>query len=334
MADRGDERFEAESSDRLDKLLAARASVGSRRRAAEAIATGKVSVEGRAVLPEEAGLPVAVGASITIAWNRPGSSIARSPDKAAAALRGLRIVYEDAAMIVVDKPPGLLTDAASRKQAAERDTVKKRLDALLRPRGQRSWVCHRIDRDTSGLVVFATSEAHHTVLHGQFLAHTPKRVYRVLVEGQPRDDRGELQQAGTWEDWMRWDDRRLIQEPCPPSAPQAALARASWRLVRTLGRGAELEVRLDTGRRNQIRLQAALRGMPLAGERLYRRGQPTLVEAPRQALHAAELEVRHPTSGAALRLSAPLPADLAAVAERLAATGASGAARPGREPTR
>jgi 23S rRNA pseudouridine1911/1915/1917 synthase len=259
----------------------------------------------------EPGRVLAAGAAVELRWNEPGTGRERVRARQDLELAGLRVIYQDDAVIALDKPPGLLTDTASREQARERDSVKKRLIPLLRAEGARPHVVHRLDRDTSGVVLFARTEAAEDILRARFARHEPERVYLALVQGVPRDP------EGTWEDWMAWDRRAHIQRPSRPGEADAVLASASWRRVEILGRCSLLEVRLHTGRRNQIRLHAQLRGHPLVGERLYvDPGSPPPTFG-RQALHAARLSVAHPDDGRILVLESPLPEDLLGLLRRL-----------------
>ncbi|HMV68938.1 MAG TPA: RluA family pseudouridine synthase, partial [Myxococcota bacterium] len=249
-----------------------------------------------------------------IRWNAPGSGLARRKGEAGLTRAGLRVLYEDTDVIAVDKPPGLLTDVADSAQAKERDSVKKRLHAYLKPRGREPQVCHRIDRDTSGVVLFATQERVGEALRDQFAKHEPERTYWLAVHGVPEP------REGTWEDWMMWDKGRLLQRVVGPDVPGAMLARAHYRVVQAFADAAILEVRLDTGRRNQIRVHACERGHPLLGERLYlpRGFRPGRWALPRQALHARSVVFRHPVTGVTIKVEAPLPPDLEVLVRRLA----------------
>lgn len=297
---------EAEAGTRLDQVVAALPDVGSRRRAREAIESGKVRVNGAFVGVDAAGVRLAPGATVEVVWTRPGTSAEWVRGRAELAQADLAIVYEDKTLIVVDKPPGLLTDSATREQARERDTLRKRLAHYLRAGGATPHVVHRIDRDTSGLVVVAKQETAGERLRDQFRAHSPERVYWVMVQNPPAAD------AGTWEDPMVWDDRKLIQKRVAPTHPDAVLAQAHWRVLQRAGEVAVLEVRLHTGRRNQIRLHCQLREHPLVGETLYLPEDWTRVGPAfdRQALHAWKLGLRHPDSGKKLTFQSALPEDL------------------------
>ncbi len=289
---------------RLDKWLAARRSMGSRSKARQALNSGKVSVDGRTVGLEDAGRSLDEGSQICIAWGRPGTSRARTKARDVLTRSGVGIVHRDADIIVTDKPSGLLTDAADAEQRRNRDTLRKRIRALT---GAQVWPAHRIDRDTTGLVVFATSEPVWERLMAQWRARSVDRVYRLVVEGAVEGRRGR------WQDWMAWNGVDNRQEPCGEDHDGAFFAEANWRVGRRFGRRATaLEVRLISGRRNQIRLQAQLRGHPLVGERQYRSGDPQLT-FDRQALHAWRLAFEHPSSGARVRFEAPMPADLGAL---------------------
>ena len=246
---------------------------------------------------------------MVIAWNRPGSSARRVAGRERLEAAGVAVLFEDAHLLAVDKPAGLLTDAASQEQVRDEDTLTKRA---------RAWVgrpevtpVHRIDRDTTGVVLFAKTSAAREALKLQWAARSPLRRYRVVVEGVVRRDEGHFA------DWMRWDGAARVQRPCRPGDEGGVLAEADWRVVERLAGGATvLQVRLDSGRRNQIRLHAELWGHPLVGERQYRRA-PTQIPFGRQALHAERLRVEHPATGEPIAFEAPLPADLERLIARL-----------------
>lgn len=294
---------------RLDRALAELTSAGSRSRARDALSTGKVSLNGAPVGPEDAARPVGPGDTLAIAWNRPGTGLARVRGQEAMAAAGVRVLHQDARVLALDKPAGLLTDAASEAQLREEDTLKKRAKAAL---GGEVFVVHRIDRDTTGVVLMARDGRAAEHLDRQFAQHSPERVYLAVLVGRFPGE------SGRFRDWMAWDGPQRIQRACRPGAPGAVLAEADWRVVERLDGATLLELRLVSGRRNQIRLHAALAGHPLVGERLYRapahpRGPPF----PRQALHARRLGVLHPGTGQPLTVEAPLPEDLTALLARL-----------------
>lgn len=300
-----------EGATRLDRWLSEQPSIGSRRRAREVIESGKVKVDGRPVTVQEAGLPVSIGCTVQIAWNERGTSKrATETDKRLTGV-GLRILHEDRDVVAVDKPPGLLTDTVG-KQQSKRDSVAKRLDDWLKPRGGRAYVCHRIDGDTSGVVVLACHEKAHEKLREAFATHVPQRTYLTFVHGVIEGD------EHTWEDLMRWDRERVRQVPCTSEQPGAVLARAKVKVLARYADATLLQVDLDTGRRNQIRLQASLRGHPLVGERIYLpHGDRAPTSFPRQALHAWKVVFPHPSEGKDVAVESPLPADLTALRQRL-----------------
>lgn len=294
---------------RLDVFLAAMPSVGSRARAKHALQTGKVTVEGRPVSMRVAGLGLSAGAVVRIEWARAGSSAARHRATGALQAHSLQVLFEDAHVLAIDKPAGILTDTATRKQRRELDSVSSLARAYLTAQRQSAIVVHRLDRDTSGVVLLAKSRTAAENLQAQFRHHLPERTYWTLVQGGPEDD------AGEWEDDVVWDSKNLVQRRAHPRERSAKIARANW-TVR--GRGADcawLEVRLETGRRNQIRLQCQLRGHPLVGERLYTDAgwYACGPEAPRQVLHARSLVLEHPVTRQPLALQSALPEDIAEV---------------------
>ena len=296
---------------RLDRLLASLPSIGSREKARQALRSGKVRVGGETVGVDDAGRALPAGTEVIVAWNVPGSGRQRTAGRERLKRAGVVVVYEDSDVLVADKPPGLLTDAADSDQAKHRDTLRKRVrawtgNAAIRP-------AHRIDRDTSGVVVFAKSEAAWEHLRQQWAERSPERVYLALVEGRVNGERGRFR------DWMAWDPVRRLQRPCGPDAPGAFLAEARWRVAERLTGATLLEVTLVTGRRNQIRLHAMLMRHPLVGEPLYR-DEPPRIPFARQALHAARLAFLHPRTGIRAEFTSPLPEDLHALLERLRAT--------------
>ena len=184
----------------------------------------------------------------------------------------------------------------------------------LRSRGKRRpLVVHRIDRDTSGLVVFATRADAQQKLKEQFKRHTAGRVYLAVVYGRPRPD------SGTWRDHLVWDQADLVQKETHARDPRGKEAVSEYRILETFDGASLLEVRLVTGKRNQIRLQARLRGHTLVGEQRYVFGPEQLrpISFPRQALHAYRLSFAHPLTGEPLAFEAPLPGDLSSLLERL-----------------
>ncbi len=224
----------------------------------------------------------------------------------------LDIVFEDASLIVVNKPAGLLSVPLERKAGA--DSAFDRVEKYLRPFGKRRpLVVHRIDQDTSGLVVFAKNIRAQAALKDQFRQRAPARVYLAVVYGHPTP------RSGTWRDRLVWDDRALIQKSTHPRDPRGTDAVSEYRVRESYRDASLIEVRLVTGRRNQIRLQARLRGHQLVGERRYTFGPDTLrkIQFERHALHAWRLGFRHPVDGRPLEFEAPLPKDLESLLERL-----------------
>lgn len=224
----------------------------------------------------------------------------------------LDIVYEDASLIVLNKPPGLLTVPLARREHAA--SVSGQLEQYFRSHGKRRpFVVHRIDRDTSGLVLFAKDGRTQAALRAQFEQRDPERIYLAVVVGHPQPT------AGTWRDYLAWDARRLIQTQTSARDPRGVEAISEYRVLESFEEASLLEVRLRTGKRNQIRIQAALRGHPLVGEQQYIDDETpsSAIEFPRQALHAWRLGFSHPADRRPLRFEAPLPSDLAALLARL-----------------
>lgn len=226
--------------------------------------------------------------------------------------RDLAVVYEDESIVVIDKPAGMLSVPLERNPGVP--SVAEQLVERFRSHGKRRpFVVHRIDQDSSGLVVFAKDAQAQKALVDQFRRREPGRVYLAVVHGEPDPPNG------IWRDRLVWDERALIQRAARPGDRAAEDAVCEYRVVEPL-RGASLvEVRLQTGRRNQIRIQAALRGHSLLGERRYVPPGATAgaVRFRRQALHAWRLTFRHPRDGRTMELEAPIPPDIAELLVRL-----------------
>jgi len=300
---------EPDAGTRLDKFLASPDRLGSRGKAAAALDRGKIFLNGAEATLADAARRLVSGDVIRVWMDRPGSS---KPRLAPLEPGGLRIVYEDDWLIVLDKPPGLLAVPLARREEAA--SVYDHVEQRLRTRGKRRpLVVHRIDRDTSGLVVFAVNPRAQLRLKEQFRRREPERVYLAVVYGHPDPP------AGTWRDYLVWDAAALIQKETHPRDPRAKEAIADYRVLESFEEAALVEVRLHTGKRNQIRLQARLRGHTLVGEQRYVYGPETLrpIPFPRQALHAWRLAFRHPDDDRALSFEAPLPDDLERLLARL-----------------
>jgi len=161
--------------------------------------------------------------------------------------------------------------------------------------------------------VFAKTTAAQHALREQFKRHAVERVYRAVVYGHPRPA------AGTWRDRLVWDHRALIQKETHPRDPKGKDAVCRYETLEEFASTSLIEVRLETGKRNQIRLQARLRGHTLVGERRYVFGPDELrpIDFPRQALHALRLVFAHPVNGAPMRFEAPVPKDFQSLVARL-----------------
>lgn len=294
---------------RLDKFLAGADRLGSRGKAADALARGKVFLNERETALADAATRLADRDVVRVWMDRPGSA------KRPASLgddHDLLIVYEDAAIVVLNKPAGVLSVPLERREEA-RSVYEDLKNYLARRRRRRPFVVHRIDRDTSGLVLFAKTAVAQRRLKEQFKRHDPERVYLAVVYGTPSPA------EGTWRDRMVWDMKALIQKETHPRDPAGKDAVGHYRVVERLKGASLIEVSLVTGRRNQIRLQARLRGHTLVGELRYIYGPETLrsIAFPRQALHAHRLAFRHPTDDRELSFEAPLPADMESLIGRL-----------------
>ena len=164
------------------------------------------------------------------------------------------------------------------------------------------------------MVVFALTSRARAALVKQFAERTPERVYLALVDGHPHPS------MGTWHDLLSWDEDAMRQRAARPGDHGAVDALSDYRVVEAFESTSLLEVRLTTGRQGQIRVQAQLRGHPLVGDRRYGGRGPASrdpIAFDRQALHAFQLAFTHPVDRRPIEVTAPPPADLSALLERL-----------------
>jgi 23S rRNA pseudouridine1911/1915/1917 synthase len=254
--------------------------------------SGSVAVNGRVITQFDHGL-------------RPGDAVAIRPKGFAAPETslggGLRIRYEDADILVIEKPAGLLSIATPTEPA--RTAYALLTDHVRRGSRQsraRVWIVHRLDRETSGLMVFAKTEEAKLALQEGWDAVEKK--YFAVVEGAPSEA------AGTLENYL--DESDAFKVKIVPPGPEARQARTHYRLIKKGAATGLLELTLETGRRHQIRVQLADAGWPIVGDGRYgARTNPIR----RVALHASKLCFPHPVTKEKMRFESPLPGDLGAL---------------------
>jgi len=269
-----------------------------------AVVEGQVSVDGEVV--DDPGVIVADGSAVV--WD-PNRKIRRRVDTS------LEVLYEDDDAVAVVKPAGLLTHAT---EANELDTLLSRVSLWAKRRfggGRRAYVAvvHRLDKETSGVLVFARSQRGLHDLQAQLRNHTMDRRYVAVVEGNIHGDVGTFDQDLV-ED--RGDRRRGVARP----GSKGTSAVTEWKVLERYGLATLVEVRLKTGRTHQIRVHFAHAGHPVVGDPVYRdpRRPPFPVAFPRQALHAGRLGWVTPAGGSVLVESEP-PADFGQLLETLRA---------------
>jgi 23S rRNA pseudouridine1911/1915/1917 synthase len=225
---------------------------------------------------------------------------------------GFSIAYEDAELLVVDKGAGLVVHPG---RGHREDTLSQLLEqAGAGPRGgdsERAGIVHRLDRDTSGLLVVARSEEAHRRLQAALAARRIEREYLALVEGRPPSRTGTVDAPV--------GRHSAVRTRMAVGGAGARTARTHFTLERALPRASLLRLRLETGRTHQIRVHMQAIGHPVAGDPEY--GTAGLYGLTRQFLHAARLAFEHPTTGAPIELRSELPPDLRAALERAAAGG-------------
>jgi 23S rRNA pseudouridine1911/1915/1917 synthase len=291
---------EGASPDRLDRAVAKLFGV-SRGRAMEWIAEGRVRIDGKRA-PK--GTPVQAGARISVVRPPPDQPIAQ-PDLA------IRIVHADAHVVVADKPAGMPSHPL---KAGETGTAANALVgrfpelARVGPSPREGGLVHRLDTDTSGLLLAARTDAAHAMLRAQFVARTVEKGYLALVGGEIHAG-GEIALPLLHDPR---DPRRMQAASDPGYAAEHGARAAITRFLPLERRGGFtlLEVEIPTGVMHQIRAHLAFIGHPLAGDELY--GGPQLPGLSRHFLHAARLAFAHP-DGFRARHESALPEDLSSV---------------------
>ena len=279
---------------RLDQFLAE--PLGSRARAARLISAGLVAVDGRRVRKRH---QVSAGERVAVEEEALEAAPVSGPAPA-----DFTVVHEDDALIVVDKPAGVVVHPARGHEAG---TLAQAL-ADRAAGGEdpyRAGIVHRLDRDTSGLLVVAKSDGVHRALKALLQARELRREYLTLVDGIPPAH------SGTIDAPIGRDRRDRVLHSIDTDSPREA--RTHFELLEPLRHEALLRVSLETGRTHQIRVHMQAIGHPVLGDRAY--GGPVRFGLERQFLHAARLAFPHPETGEPIDLSSPLPDDLAAALE-------------------
>jgi 23S rRNA pseudouridine1911/1915/1917 synthase len=214
---------------------------------------------------------------------------------------GVRIRHEDDDIIVIDKPAGLLSIASpSEEEKTAYATLTDHVRRGNRQSRERVWIVHRLDRETSGLMIFAKNEAAKTTLQENWNAAEKK--YLAVVEGAPPKETGLLE--------SHLDESNPLKVYLAKEGPDTRHALTRWRLVKKGRATALLELTLETGRRHQIRVQLSGAGWPIVGDKKYG-AQTNPVR--RIALHATTLRFVHPVTRREMRFDSPLPGDLGAL---------------------
>jgi 23S rRNA pseudouridine1911/1915/1917 synthase len=281
-------------------------------RAKELVQSGRVRVDG-SMVPDPA---TRVEAGNRVELHPDGPSLPRGP------LPPSALIYADADLVVVDKPAGLLTVPF----AGERDTLISLTRTLLarregEGRGPALRAVQRLDKETSGLLVFARSVPAERLLQEQFRVHSVTRRYLGLVHGTAATGSHDSLLLADRGDGLRgsWGVFRRPKGEPPPNARRAV---THVQVVERLQGATLVSCELETGRQHQIRIHLAEAGHPLLGERVYvrdylRDARGALLPAPRPMLHAGLLGFAHPRGGRSMRFEEPAPADFLAMLARL-----------------
>ncbi len=298
----------AHAGQRLDQFLVSHLPETSRARVQQLIAQEKVLVDGKSPKPS---LHLRGGETIEIL-----GEVERPPLRAMPEQIPLDIVYEDDDVAVINKPAGMKVHAGAGATDADRNrgtlvnALLHRFGPLSQVSGElRPGIVHRLDKETSGLIVVAKNDAAHRKLAAQFSSRRVRKTYLALVHGWPKNDKATIASA------IRRDAIRRTRMTTRGSGGREAIThyQVQRRLQSDYGKFALLEVKIDTGRTHQIRVHMASLGHPIVGDALY--GAPREISdksggrlfLPRNFLHAAQLQFEHPTSGISLGFERPIP---------------------------
>lgn len=226
--------------------------------------------------------------------------------------REVSTLYEDDSVIVLNKPPGLL---AVPIKGSDTPSALSVLMEALKPRRQRAFVVHRIDRFASGILLFAKTSRDREVFIRQFLAHTPVRQYLAVVRGHLGAE------AETLVHYFRRDG--MFQQLRTAKDPQATRAELRYSVERTFRDASLVRVELITGLQNQIRAQFHAIGHPIIGDRKYHQEETFEPKIDRVALHAAHLEFAHPRTGKIITVDCEPPRDFENLIRQLDRAGRS-----------
>ena len=309
----------------MDRWLARTRNTGlSRSRLQQLIAQGRVLVNGRAA---KASLKLKAGDRLEV------SVPPRRRTRLAPEAQPLVVVHEDEHLLVLEKPPGLVVHPGAGVQSGTLvNALLHHAPEIAAVGGEgRPGVVHRLDRDTSGLLVVAKTEPAYLALVEALRGREVKRIYHAIVWGDPGPDAGVIE-LPIGRDPK--DRKRMAVVRGPAGKP----ARTRWRVLERYGLATLLEARLETGRTHQIRVHMSAVRHPVVGDPTYggrvkkmlslRQSERSLADAllrllRRQALHAAELEFVHPMTGVRLRFRSEPPQDFREALERLRAFSAT-----------
>jgi 23S rRNA pseudouridine1911/1915/1917 synthase len=305
---------EADAGARLDSYLAARVAHVSRTRLKQLIDDGDVLVAGRVAKPSH---KLKAGETVELETPTP-PPVNFTPEDIP-----LDIVFEDDSVIVVNKPAGLVVHpAAGVPSGTLANALAFHFQQLPSSGGAtRPGIVHRLDRDTSGLIIVAKTEQAHESLSEQFRAREVVKYYVALVHGATREDRGRVEEP------IARDPRNRTRMAVVRGGRHALTL---WRVSRRFIRYTLLDVEIKTGRTHQIRVHLAWMKHPVVGDKVYGAGRDkqiidarvrsSVAKLDRQFLHAERLGFRHPRTGEFLKFRAPLPPDLSAVLDALEAS--------------
>ena len=256
------------------------------------LTSGRVSIDGEII--HKAKFILGKGKKVIVS-DRESAAISSPPPSPRKHSR-VKLLFEDEHIVVVNKQAGLLSVSTNKM---EPDTLHSRVVELLKSENEKSWayIVHRLDRETSGVMIFAKHKRHKEYLQEQFANRNVHRIYHALIEGRPNQD------SGTIREWLL-EDKFLKVKAVKKNHPRAKEAITHYSVVDYDEYASLLQLTIETGRRHQIRVGLSNLGCPVVGDVAHgAEGNPI----GRIALHASSLEFLHPETDDPVRFEAPIP---------------------------
>ncbi len=286
-------KFKVEKETTLLDMLTECMPDTSRSKLRKMLTEGRIQVDG--TVQHKAKFPLSKGMELDL-LSRVKAHEITPPPAIKQKKSNLKVIWEDDAILVVEKPAGLLSIATDKLEV---DTLHARCVEYIRQEDDKKWcfIVHRLDRDTSGIMVFALHQRHKEYLQSQFAERAVHRTYHALIEGRPKEMQGTARQ------WLV-EDKNLFVKRVKSSFHGAKEAITHWEVADTDNHTSLVQINIETGRRHQIRMAMRSLGCPVVGDELHGAESNSFN---RVCLHATALEFLHPETDDPVRFESKIP---------------------------